>query len=229
MYQGWYGIGAERPHAARRRLQLDFTLGTGLTDPWANGATSIIYTGEKDPALWPRLIAQHRRDAVCRGAGRLPADPEIRRSPRRDDLGVLRHGLMAGEAPPPGLFDEWDVRTGRPLYEALGMSEISTYVSLGAGRAAQSRAPSARRSRAAASPCCRSTAATIRCLPARRPARRAPLRPGLMLGYWRPGGARGLSGRLVRWRRYRCHRPRGLRAPSRPRQRPHESARLSNT
>ncbi len=35
-----------------------FTLGTGLTDPWANGATAIIYTGEKDPALWPRLIAQ---------------------------------------------------------------------------------------------------------------------------------------------------------------------------
>ncbi len=38
---------------------------------------------------------------------------------------------MAGEAPPPGLFEEWEARTGRPLYEALGMSEISTYVSSG--------------------------------------------------------------------------------------------------
>ena len=46
---------------------------------------------------------------------------------------MLRHGLMAGEAPPPGLFEEWEGRTGRPLYEALGMSEISTYVSSGPG------------------------------------------------------------------------------------------------
>jgi acetyl-CoA synthetase len=54
-------------------------------------------------------------------------------APSRDDLGVLRHGLMAGESPPPGLFEEWEARTGRPLYEALGMSEISTYVSSGPG------------------------------------------------------------------------------------------------
>jgi acyl-coenzyme A synthetase/AMP-(fatty) acid ligase len=38
---------------------------------------------------------------------------------------------MAGETPPPGLFEEWEQRTGRLLYEALGMSEISTYVSSG--------------------------------------------------------------------------------------------------
>ncbi len=38
---------------------------------------------------------------------------------------------MAGETPPPGLFEEWTARTGRALYEALGMSEISTYISTG--------------------------------------------------------------------------------------------------
>jgi acyl-coenzyme A synthetase/AMP-(fatty) acid ligase len=51
--------------------------------------------------------------------------------PSRETLGALRHGLMAGETPSPGLFDEWEQRTKLPLYEALGMSEISTYVSSG--------------------------------------------------------------------------------------------------
>jgi acetyl-CoA synthetase len=130
MYRGWYGIGPDDRMLHAGAFNWTFTLGTGLTDPWANGATSIIYTGEKDPALWPRLIAQT-------GATLFAAVPGVYRqmlkyaAPSRDDLGALRHGLMAGEAPPPGLVEEWTARTGRPLYEALGMSEISTYVSSG--------------------------------------------------------------------------------------------------
>jgi len=130
MYRGWYGIGPDDRMLHAGAFNWTFTLGTGLTDPWANGATSIIYTGEKDPAVWPRLIAGT-------GATLFAAVPGIYRqmlkyaAPSREPLGALRHGLMAGEAPPPGLFDEWEARTGRPLYEALGMSEISTYVSSG--------------------------------------------------------------------------------------------------
>ena len=132
MYQGWYGIGPDDRMLHAGAFNWTFTLGTGLTDPWANGATAIIYTGEKDPALWPRLIAQT-------GATLFAGVPGVYRqmlkyaNPARDDLGALRHGLMAGETPPPGLFEEWEARTGRPLYEALGMSEISTYVSSGPG------------------------------------------------------------------------------------------------
>jgi acyl-coenzyme A synthetase/AMP-(fatty) acid ligase len=132
MYQGWYGIGPDDRMLHAGAFNWTFTLGTGLTDPWANGATAIIYTGEKDPALWPRLIAQT-------GATLFAGVPGIYRqmlkyaAPSRDDLSALRHGLMAGESPPPGLFEEWVARTGRPLYEALGMSEISTYVSSGPG------------------------------------------------------------------------------------------------
>jgi acetyl-CoA synthetase len=130
MYQGWYGIGASDRMLHAGAFNWTFTLGTGLTDPWANGATAIIYTGEKDPAVWPRLIAST-------GATLFAAVPGVYRQmlkyadPTRDGLGALRHGLMAGEGPPPGLFDEWEARTGRALYEALGMSEISTYVSSG--------------------------------------------------------------------------------------------------
>jgi acyl-coenzyme A synthetase/AMP-(fatty) acid ligase len=162
-----------------------FTLGTGLTDPWANGATSIIYTGEKDPALWPRLIART-------GATLFAGVPGVYRqilkyaSPNRDDLGALRHGLMAGEAPPPGLFEEWTARTGRPLYEALGMSEISTYVSSGpdvprkpgaVGKAQPGRRLAVLPLDSGNDP-----------LPAGEEGLLAVHRsdPGLMLGYWRP-------------------------------------------
>ena len=128
MYEGWYGIGNGDRMLHTGAFNWTYTLGTGLTDPWANGATSIIYTGEKDPALWPRLIAAH-------GATIFAAVPGLYRQilkyaePTPESLGVLRHGLIAGEAMPPALFAEWKGRTGRTLYEALGMSELSTFVS----------------------------------------------------------------------------------------------------
>ena len=146
-----------------------FTLGTGLTDPWANGATAIIYTGEKDASA---VAAPHRADgrhAVRRRAGPLPADPQVRGARRRRPRRALRHGLIAGETPPPGLFEEWTERTGRALYEALGMSEISTYVSIGPERAAQTR----HRRQAAAGPPRRHPRARRRHRAASRPARKA--------------------------------------------------------
>ncbi|MGQ0672106.1 MAG: class I adenylate-forming enzyme family protein [Hyphomicrobium sp.] len=130
MYRGWYGLRAEDRMLHAGAFNWTYTLGTGLTDPWANGASAIVYTGEKDPALWPRLIAQS-------GATLFAAVPGLVRQmlkygrPQPGSLGNLRHALIAGETPPPGLFDEWEAATGRPLYEAIGMSEISTYISTG--------------------------------------------------------------------------------------------------
>lgn len=132
MYQGWYGItpGDRVLHAGA--FNWTFTLGVGLTDPWANGATAIVYTGEKDPALWPVLIDRT-------GATLFAGVPGLFRQVLKyadltpSSMPTLRHALMAGEAPPPGLFEDWAAGTGRPLYEALGMSEISTYISTGPG------------------------------------------------------------------------------------------------
>ncbi len=49
--------------------------------------------------------------------------------PSAFDLSSLRHGVSAGEALSPDLLASWREATGTWLYEALGMSEISTYVS----------------------------------------------------------------------------------------------------
>lgn len=130
MYRSWYGLSAADRMLHAGAFNWTYTLGTGLTDPWANGATAIVYTGEKDPVLWPHLIAQTQATLFA-------AVPSLYRqilkyaSPSASALATLRHGLMAGETPPPGLFEAWQGETSKPLYEALGMSEISTYISSG--------------------------------------------------------------------------------------------------
>jgi acetyl-CoA synthetase len=127
-YQGWYGITPNDRVLHAGAFNWTYTLGTGLIDPWANGATSIVFTGDKAPAIWLPLIvkAQATIFAAVPSLFRqilkyAPAGPM--------QTGALRHGLIAGESPPPSLFHDWKARTGTELHEALGMSEISTYIS----------------------------------------------------------------------------------------------------
>jgi acetyl-CoA synthetase len=132
MYRGWYGLSARDRMLHAGGFNWTYTLGTGLTDPWACGATAIIYTGEKSPAVWPRLIADH-------GATIFAAVPSLYRQILKygdvapGALGALRHGLSAGETLPDTLAQHWRERSGRPIYEALGQSEISTYISSSPG------------------------------------------------------------------------------------------------
>ena len=102
-----------------------YTLGTGLFDPFANGCTSVVYTGPKDDSVWVRLIAEH-------GVTIMASVPGIYRHLLRAGFrpaATLRHGLTAGEALARPILDGWREQTGTELYEALGMSEISTYIS----------------------------------------------------------------------------------------------------
>ena len=130
MYAGWLGIGPQDVLVHAGAFNWTYTLGVGLTDPWANGATAVIYNGPRDPAVWGRIIAlvQATLFAAVPGVYRqLLASHGV----EGVDLSSLRHGLTAGEALSPDLHAAWVSMTGKPLYEALGMSEISTYISSG--------------------------------------------------------------------------------------------------
>ncbi len=128
MYSGWYGIGASDRLLHAGAFNWTYTLGAGLMDPWANGATSVVYDGPRDPDLWPDLMTDTRATLFA-------AVPSLYRRILKygavtpASFPDLRHGLTAGEALPASLYREWRERTGRELYEALGMSEISTYLS----------------------------------------------------------------------------------------------------
>jgi acyl-coenzyme A synthetase/AMP-(fatty) acid ligase len=128
MDRGWYGLGAADRLLHAGAFNWTYTLGAGLMDPWANGATSVVYDGPREPDLWPGIINSTRATlfaAVPSLYRRILKYGEVSPGSFPD----LRHGLTAGEALAPGLYHEWKTRTGRELYEALGMSEISTYLS----------------------------------------------------------------------------------------------------
>jgi len=129
MVEGWYGLRPSDRMLHAGAFNWTFTLGAGLTDPWANGATAIVFTGTKEPALWPHLV--RATDATLFAAVPSLLRQILKYGDVEASMPSLRHAIMAGEAPPPGLFEEWEGRTGKPLYEALGMSEISTYISTG--------------------------------------------------------------------------------------------------
>ncbi|MBY0227473.1 MAG: AMP-binding protein [Hyphomicrobium sp.] len=182
-YQGWYGIRPDDVMLHAGAFNWTYTLGTGLIDPWANGVTSTIFVGEKTPEVWPTVIRKA-------GATLFAAVPGLFRQilkyapPGPLDVSPLRHGLIAGEAPAPSLFGDWHARTGTELYEALGMSEISTYVSTCPGMARKEGSPGRAQPgrRVAVLPVEGGTEP----LPAGQEGLLAVHRsdPGLMLGYW---------------------------------------------
>ena len=130
MHAHWLGLSDADVVLHAGTMNWTYTLGVGIADPWAVGATSVLYDGPRDPAVWPRLVARHRASVFA-------AVPSLYRQILKyaelsaHDLSSLRHGVTAGEALPPDLLAAWQEATGKPLYEALGMSEISTYVSSG--------------------------------------------------------------------------------------------------
>ncbi len=110
-------------------LNWTFTLGTGLMDPWAAGAHAILAEGPNEPSRWPRLIRELNVTifiavpTIFRQILKYATDEHIG--------GALRHVLCAGEPLLPALLEEWRARAGTEVYEALGMTEMSTYISTG--------------------------------------------------------------------------------------------------
>lgn len=105
-----------------------YVLGSALMDPLYRGKTVIAHEGSNDAHTWPRLIAKH-------GATIFIGMPTIYRqilqkTPfTRADVPTLRHCMSAGEHLSDEVFAIWKERFGLDIYEAVGMSEISYYLS----------------------------------------------------------------------------------------------------
>ncbi len=130
MYPHWMGLTGDDVMLHAGAINWTYTLGVGVIDPLASGARAILYNGHPDPAIWPRLVARH-------GATIFAAVPGVFRqilkhaAPGSLELPTLRHGLSAGAALTPDLLTEWRQRAGKQIFEAFGMSEVSTFVSSG--------------------------------------------------------------------------------------------------
>lgn len=125
MLQGWYGLTAQDRVLHAGAFNWTYTLGTGLMDPWTVGATALIPAPGTAPDALPALLDRSRATIFA-------AAPGVYRQMLRHPLPVLphlRHGLSAGEALPQATRDAWHAATGTPIFEAFGMSEISTFIS----------------------------------------------------------------------------------------------------
>ena len=105
-----------------------YVLGSALMDPLFHGKTVIAHEGKNDATTWPRLIAKH-------GATIFIGVPTIYRQIlqktafTRADVPTLRHCMSAGEHLSDEVFGLWKDRFGLDIYEAVGMSEFSYYLS----------------------------------------------------------------------------------------------------
>ncbi|MDG3039928.1 class I adenylate-forming enzyme family protein [Roseicyclus marinus] len=126
MWDGWYGLQSTDRVLHAGAFNWTFTLGTGLLDPWSIGATALIPAPGTAPETLPLLLRRH--DATI-----LAAAPGIFRKLLAGDTALplpkLRHALAAGEKLPETLRARWQAATGTPIFEALGMSECSTFIS----------------------------------------------------------------------------------------------------
>jgi acyl-coenzyme A synthetase/AMP-(fatty) acid ligase len=183
MYQGWYGLGAHDRVLHAGSLNWTYTLGTGLMDPWANGATAVICTGEKRPELWPDVIRQHQVNIFAAVPGILRQILKLGDAALA--MPTLRHALSAGDALPGAVAAGWLGRTGTPVYEALGQTEVSTYISSGPStppKPGTAGKPQAGRSVAILPDDGVGTAPVHPSKPGLIAVHRTD--PGLMLGYW---------------------------------------------
>lgn len=126
MVDGWYGLRPDDRLCHAGAFNWTYTLGTGLMDPWAIGATSLIPEPGTDLGDLPLLLQKHRATIFAAAPG---VFRKILQQPNLPKLPDLRHGLCAGEKLSQHLHERWTETTGTELYEAFGMSECSTFIS----------------------------------------------------------------------------------------------------
>lgn len=134
MHAGWHGV-AERDRVMHAgAFNWTYTLGVGLSDPWSVGATAILNAGSRAPEAWPPLIRQWRPTVFAAVPGVFRRVLKYGGAALAEDVASLERAVTAGEKLLPEILEEWEQRTGKPLLEALGMSELSTYISAASER-----------------------------------------------------------------------------------------------
>jgi len=105
-----------------------YVLGTALMDPLFLGKTVVVYEGDNDAETWPRLIAKHRC-TIFIGVPTIYRQIVQKTDFSAEDVPTLRHCMCAGEHLSDEMLTLWNARFKQEIYEAIGMSECSYYLS----------------------------------------------------------------------------------------------------
>lgn len=105
-----------------------YVLGSALMDPLYRGKTVIVHEGKNDALLWPRLIAKHKA-TIFIGVPTIYRQIVQKTSISKKDVPSLRFCMSAGEHLSDEMLSQWRERFGMDIFEAVGMSEFSYYLS----------------------------------------------------------------------------------------------------
>ncbi|PIE43756.1 MAG: acetyl-CoA synthetase [Gammaproteobacteria bacterium] len=105
-----------------------YVLGTALMDPLFQGKTVVVHEGEQHADTWPKLIAKHDC-SIFIGVPTLYRQILQKTSYSWLQVPSLKHCMSAGEHLSDEVLAQWKQRFALDVYEAVGMSECSYYLS----------------------------------------------------------------------------------------------------
>ena len=105
-----------------------YVLGSGLMDPLYLGKTVIVHEGKNDAQVWLDLIKKHQA-TIFIGVPTIYRQILQKTTATMAEIPSLRHYMSAGEHLSDEVLSQWHARFGVDIYEAVGMSEFSYYLS----------------------------------------------------------------------------------------------------
>lgn len=105
-----------------------YVLGSALMDPLFNGHTVIAYEGSNDASTWINLIKKHQC-TIFIGVPTIYRQIIQKTDFSIDDCPSLRYCMSAGEHLSDEMLGLWRDRFNQDIFEAIGMSECSYYIS----------------------------------------------------------------------------------------------------
>lgn len=127
--QYWFNFAPEGDRIVHSgKFNWTYVLGSGLMDPLYRGKTVIVHEGKNDAEGWIRLIARHRA-SIFIGVPTIYRQIIQKTAFTGADVPSLRHCMSAGEHLSDEMLTLWRERFGVDIYEAVGMSEVSYYLS----------------------------------------------------------------------------------------------------
>jgi len=105
-----------------------YVLGSALMDPLFNGHTVIAYEGGNDAGTWVELIKKHKC-TIFIGVPTIYRQIIQKTDFSAEDCPSLRYCMSAGEHLSDEMIGLWRDRFKQDIFEAIGMSECSYYIS----------------------------------------------------------------------------------------------------
>jgi acyl-coenzyme A synthetase/AMP-(fatty) acid ligase len=133
--QYWFNYAEETKNASvsdrimhSGKFNWTYVLGSGLMDPLYLGKTVIVHEGKNDAQTWLNLIQKHQA-TIFIGVPTIYRQILQKTEATQAEIPSLRHYMSAGEHLSDEVLSQWKARFKFDIYEAVGMSEFSYYLS----------------------------------------------------------------------------------------------------